>query len=69
MFDKYFSGNPDKAMTEDEVDQQVEEWHCMDTDYWDMIGQPDLIEWLGWSTDEYKRWFEHGTLPKPEVGH
>jgi hypothetical protein len=52
-------GRGAKAMTEAEVQDKIAEWHASP------LGVGPLWEFLGWTWEQYKDWFEKGRMPKP----
>lgn len=49
-----------RLLTNEEVDQAVEEWHNND------LLTCELHEYLGWTWTEYARYVETCELPKPD---
>lgn len=61
----YLPGMPrrPKALTLEEVDRRLSEWHSMDEADYEDLNAPSLPEYLGWSWAEYKRFTSEWELP------
>jgi len=55
-------------LTDDELDDLVDEWHEMSYDVYEMRGKPSLqdwiCEWTYWSSEEYLHWVITGEQPE-----
>jgi hypothetical protein len=45
-------------VTDDEIDDRIDEWHTMDDAEYIALGEPALHEYMGWTWEEYVRWVE-----------
>jgi hypothetical protein len=49
--------------TDGEIEHLMDEWHDLDDESWEALGEPEVWEYLGWTEREYAIWVETGRIP------